>query len=71
MNVIEANAEYLDTKDKTPYEFIERVARTCYKSEDKITSTSANKMIEVLAKNKHTSEIYINVISYLSIYSQC
>ncbi len=55
MNVIEAKAEYLDTRDKTPYEFIERVARTCYKSEDKITSTSANKMIEMLAKNKHTA----------------
>ena len=55
MNVIEAKAEYLDTRDKTPYEFIERVARTCYKSEDKITSTSANKMIEILAKNKHTA----------------
>lgn len=32
---------------------IERVARTCYKSEDKITETSYVKMIKALIKNGH------------------
>lgn len=34
---------------------IERVARTCYKSEDKITDDSWERMIRMLVKNGHTA----------------
>lgn len=47
----------------TPYKFfeedilkhIELCGRTCYKSEDKITDTSAEKFVNMLKKNKHRS----------------
>lgn len=55
MKVINASTNYLDTKGLTPYQFMERVGRICYKSEDKITDESAVKFIGVLAKNKHTA----------------
>jgi len=35
------------------YKHIERIARVCYKSEDKITNDSYIKMIEMLKDNKH------------------
>ena len=34
---------------------IELCGRTCYKSEDKITDTSAEKFVNMLKKNKHRS----------------
>lgn len=37
----------------TPYEHIERVGRTCYKSEDLITKGSAEKFVASLVKRKH------------------
>jgi len=33
--------------------FLERVGRTCYKSEDKITGTSAGKFVEMLVRRGH------------------
>ena len=36
---------------------LEKVARTCYKSEDKITEDSADKMIEMLIKRGHEAMI--------------
>ena len=55
MKIINASTNYLDTKGLSPYQFMERVGRICYKSEDKITDESAVKFIGVLAKNKHTA----------------
>lgn len=37
------------------YEQIERCARVCYKSEDKIGEGTAEKMVEMLKKNEHTA----------------
>lgn len=34
-------------------QLLEKVARTCYKSEDKITNTSASKVVKALRKNGH------------------
>lgn len=39
--------------DVTPYEFIEKVGRTCYKSEDKITEGSAVTFVRNLIKREH------------------
>ena len=66
MKIINASTNYLDSKGLTPYQFMERVGRICYKSEDKITDESAVKFIGVLAKNKHTamlehSHIYLDL----------
>lgn len=69
MQIVKANAEYLDTRGKTPYEFMERIGRVCYKSEDSITKDSAKKFVKMLAKNDHTamlehSHIYIVGTAY-------
>ncbi|HPI82768.1 MAG TPA: FAD-dependent thymidylate synthase, partial [Candidatus Paceibacterota bacterium] len=37
--------------------FLEKVARTCYKSEDKITDDSAEKMIRMLISRGHEAMI--------------
>lgn len=55
MKIINANAQYLDPTGMHPYAFMERVGRTCYKSEDKITDVSAVKFISALKNNKHTA----------------
>jgi len=39
--------------DGDPYKFIEKVGRTCYKSESNITDESATKFVEGLVKRKH------------------
>lgn len=38
---------------ETPYKHIEKIGRTCYKSEDAITDTSAEAFVKRLAINKH------------------
>lgn len=45
----------IDTQDV--YKTIEKVARTCYKSEDKITNTSAERMVKTLIKSGHEAMI--------------
>lgn len=52
MKITEQNVE-LFKHDVHPYKFIEKVARTCYKSEDKITDDSAEKMVAGLCKSGH------------------
>lgn len=53
MRVIKANVLYLDKQGMTPYQFIEKIGRTCYKSEDKITEDSAVKFVKGLCNRKH------------------
>lgn len=52
MKIIKPSAVVMK-HDVTPYEFIEKVGRTCYKSEDRITKGSAEKFIENLVKREH------------------
>lgn len=47
----------LETDFMTPEQFIEKVGRTCYKSEDKITETSAEKFVSGLIKHGHEAMI--------------
>lgn len=54
MKLIKASYQILEPQE-TIFKDIELAARTCYKSEDKMTEDSANKMVEMLAKNKHTA----------------
>ena len=53
MKVIEQNAQLLDTSNMTPYQVIERVGRTCYKSEDNITEDSATGFVSRLYRDGH------------------
>lgn len=53
VNVVRANAVYMDSENMSPAQFIEKIGRICYKSEDKITDTSAEKFIKMLESNKH------------------
>lgn len=58
MKVIKPSFEILTPIDRESiYQQIERVARTCYKSEDKITSTSAPKMVKGLISRHHLAMI--------------
>ena len=55
MKVINADAEYLNSSNLHPYQFMEMAGRTCYKSEDKITDISASKFVSGLLKAGHTA----------------
>ena len=52
MKIIEPSANII-RHDVSPYEFVERVGRTCYKSEDKITDGSAKKFVHNLIERNH------------------
>ncbi len=54
MQIIEAGYEILDELNGAEIlKKIERIARVCYKSEDKITEGSAERMVKSLIKNGH------------------
>lgn len=61
MNIIEPSVELMRTGLEvdfvTPEQFIEKVGRTCYKSEDKITADSAAKFVGNLIKRGHYAMI--------------
>lgn len=52
------------------YKQIERCARVCYKSEDKIGEGTAEKMVEMLTKREHTAMLEHGTI-YLDIPWDC
>lgn len=51
MKIIKATAEPITETD--PYKKIEKIGRTCYKSEDKITDDSCYKFVDTLIKHQH------------------
>lgn len=56
MQVIKAGYEIMDPLNGAEIlKKIEKVARVCYKSEDKITDGSAEKMVRALIKSNHTA----------------
>lgn len=61
MKIIKPSVEImrtgLETDFCTPEQFIEKVGRTCYKSEDKITDDSAAKFVSNLIKRGHEAMI--------------
>ena len=66
MRIIKPSAEILRHDGLTPYQFIEKVARTCYKSEEYITETSAVKMVGSLTRSRHYAMLEHHTI-YLSL----
>ena len=67
MKIVKANAKLIP-HDVHPYVFIERVGRTCYKSEDKITPDSAKRFVEMLAKKQHGAMLEHEYL-YLKFYT--
>ena len=66
MKVIKASYEIMNKENIDGLELlktIERVGRTCYKSEDKITDESAVKFVTNLIKRGHEAMIEHNIIS--------
>ena len=57
MKVIKPSVTYLDKRGMTPYQFIEKVGRTCYKSENRITEDSAIKFVRGLVDRNHYAMI--------------
>lgn len=57
MKIISQAATYLDQTGLTQSQIIEWAARTCYKSEDKITPDSAAKIVRRLVKSGHHAAI--------------
>ena len=53
MKIIKPSHTHISKKGLTPYQFVEKIGRTCYKSEDKITEDSARGFVERLAKSHH------------------
>lgn len=53
MNIVEPSVEIIT--EQNPLKRIELCGRVCYKSEDKITETSAERFVERLIKSGHTS----------------
>lgn len=59
MRLVEQSVEYLRQEDglEGVYKQIERAARVCYKSEDRITEDSAKKFVEAMKTKGHTSTL--------------
>lgn len=71
MKVIKASYEIMNKENIDGLELlktIERVGRTCYKSEDKITDESAVKFVTNLIKRGHEAMIEHNIISVRFIW---
>lgn len=68
MKLIKQNAEYIAQNPTIigAFKLVELAGRTCYKSEDKITSDSWEKFIDMLMKRKHYSPMEFGTI-YLTI----
>ena len=78
MKLIKPSVEYILQPEGLDgiYKHIERCARTCYKSEDKITEDSAKKMVDALIKSKHTamlehSTVYLGRLWIGSVCHSC
>ena len=53
MNKVKAKAEYIDIDAYSPLQLIEKIGRTCYKSEEKITDDSAVAFVQGLKNRNH------------------
>lgn len=62
MKIIQPSFEITNISHSEPLKFIEKIGRTCYKSEDNITETSAEKFVKNIIKNGHEA-----VIEHVSI----
>lgn len=66
MKIIKANANILSHEAISPYQFIERVGRICYKSEDMITENSSKQFVIKLINSNHMA-----MLEHEHVYIQC
>lgn len=64
MIIVTTTATLLSVTDK-PEQLLELAGRTCYKSEDKITPTSAAKFVEMICKRNHESVLEHAVATFM------
>jgi len=70
VRVINASYEVLALPDgMESLKFIERIGRTCYKSEEKITENSAMNFVKLLVDSGHHSVIEHAIITVLTTRS--
>lgn len=69
MKIIKPNVELIvrpEENKSNPLKFIERIGRVCYKSEDNITSDSAERFVDMIVRNGHTSVLeHLHIGTYL------
>lgn len=65
MKIINADAIYLKPDDNL-YKIIEKIGRTCYKSEDKITNNSAPAFVKMLSDRNHLA-----MLEHATVYFKC
>lgn len=63
MRIIDPSYEILTRITGDELGQIEKIARTCYKSEDKITGSSTEQFITTLIKNKHEAMLEHSILS--------
>lgn len=71
MIIVNPNAQYLDPDNfASPYAFIEKIGRICYKSEDKITDDSAVAFFKMLSDRSHNAMLeHAHIILAVSSYA--
>lgn len=70
MKIINPEVHLLDSVNVNPYQFIEKIGRTCYKSMDKITEDSAESFVRGLCKRKHYAMLehyWIHIITDIPV----
>lgn len=70
MKIINPEVHLLDSVNVNPYQFIEKIGRTCYKSIDKITEDSAESFVRGLCKRKHYAMLehyWVHIITDISV----
>lgn len=68
MKILKQDVKYVENPTSDFCQWIERIGRVCYKSEDKITDGSAIKFIEKIFENGHLSVLeHLNIILKLPI----
>jgi len=68
MKIIKPSHTHISKKGLTPYQFVEKIGRTCYKSEDKITEDSAVKFVKGLCQRQHYAMIehhWVHLLCYV------
>ena len=55
MKIVKQTVTHIPQPTSNHAQWLERIGRVCYKSEDKITENSAEKFLDMLIKNGHTS----------------
>lgn len=71
MNLISPKVELLKQEDTLDgiYKQIELAGRTCYKSEDKITESSAKKFVDKMIKSGHTAMLEHGTVYLITVYN--